>query len=121
MLRTLLLATVLITTSGAALARDNEEYGRVIAVEPSFSFSFGTRHHDGYRVPYETGGQNYWAHTPQHPGHRLILPPHHPVAHHDYGYSNQGWNNHYQPRRHDEWREERRERREHRRHDREDH
>ncbi len=111
MLRTLLLVTALITTSGAALARDDEEYGRVIAVEPSFSFSFGSRHHDGYRVPYETDGHNYWAHT----------PPHHQIVHHDYGYSNQGWNNHYQPRRHDAWREERRERREHRRHDREDH
>lgn len=74
MLRTLLIATALLTTSGAALARDGE-YGRVIQVEPHFSVSFGTRHHDGFRVLYESGGHHYWTHTTYRPTQYIVLPP----------------------------------------------
>lgn len=117
MLRTLLIATALLTTSGAALARDGQEYGRVISVEPSFSISFGTRHHDGYRVQYESGGHHYWTHSPHHPGHRFVLPPHHFVqsgyfVQPGYGYRDQGWDRH--DRHH--WRGHREDRR-HDRHD----
>jgi hypothetical protein len=77
MLRTLLIATTLLTASNAALAHDGQDYGRVISVEPHFSISFGTRHHDGFRVLYESGGQHYWTHTSHHPGHYFVLPPQH--------------------------------------------
>ncbi|MBT9590934.1 MAG: hypothetical protein IV089_08510 [Thiobacillus sp.] len=120
MLRTLLIATALLTTSGAALARDGDEYGRVISVEPSFSISFGTRHHDGYRVQYESGGHHYWTHSPHHPGHYFVLPPQHYVQS-NYGYRDHGWRGHErhhwkghrEDRRHD-----RHDDREYRRHDR---
>ena len=116
MLRTLLIATALLTTSGAALARDNHDYGRVISVEPSFSISFGTRHHDGFRVLYESGGHHYWGHSAHHPGHYYVLPPHHRVQ---YGHS--GWKGHdrHQAKGHrDDRRDDRRGHRESRRHDR---
>ena len=125
MLRTLLIATTLLTASGAALARDNQEYGRVISVEPSFSFPFGTRHHDGFRVLYESGGHHYWTHTPHHPGHQFVLPPHHFVqsgyfVQPDYGYRDQGWSghdrHHWKGHRKDR-RDDRRDHREDRRHD----
>ena len=96
MLRTLLIATALLTTSGAALARD----GRVISVEPSFSISFGTRHHDGFRVLYESGGHHYWGHSPHHPGQYFVLQPQYYVqsnygyrdhGYHEYVYRDHGW------------------------------
>lgn len=49
MLRTLLLATALVASSGTALAHSDYGYGRAVSVEPHFSISFGTRHHDGPR------------------------------------------------------------------------
>ncbi|MCL5059617.1 MAG: hypothetical protein M1449_03330 [Candidatus Thermoplasmatota archaeon] len=89
MLRTLLIATTLL--SGTAFAYD----GRVITVEPNITFSFGTRHHDGFRVLYEFGGHQYWTHTPHHPGHTIVLPPQHQVnVYHHY---DNGWRD----RRHD--------------------
>ena len=108
MLRTLLIATALLTTSGAALARDGQEYGRVISVKPSFSISFGTRHHDGYRVQYESAGHHYWTHSSHHPGHYFVLPPQHYVQS-NYGYRDHGWSGrdrhhwrgHREDRRHD--------------------
>ena len=112
MLRTLLIATALLTTSGAALARDGQEYGRVISVEPSFSISFGTRHHDGYRVQYESGGHHYWTHSSHHPGHYFVLPPQHYVQS-NYGYRDHGWSG--RDRHHGK------DHREDRRHDRDDH
>jgi len=125
MLRTLLIATALLASSGAALARDGHDYGRVISVEPSFSISFGTRHHDGFRVLYESGGHHYWAHTPHHPGPRFVLPPHYVVqpgyiVQPGYGYRDQGWNRH--ERHHwsghrENWRDDRRDDRRDRRHD----
>ena len=90
MLRTLLIATALLTTSGAALARDGHDYGRVISVEPSFSISLGTRHRDGFRVQYESGGQHYWGHSDHHPGQYFVLPPQHYVQS-NYGYRDHGW------------------------------
>lgn len=108
MLRTLLIATALLTTSGAALARDGHDYGRVISVEPSFSVSFGTRHSDGFRVLYESGGQHYWGHSDHHPGRYFVLPPQHYVQS-NYGYRDHGWSGrdrhhwkgHREDRRHD--------------------
>ena len=116
MLRTLLIATALLTTSGAALARDGQEYGRVISVEPSFSISFGTRHHDGYRVQHESGGHHYWTHSPHHPGHYFVLPPQHYVQS-NYGYRDHGWSG--RDRHH--WKGHREDRRHDRHDDRDDH
>lgn len=100
MLRTLLLATALLSTSGTALAHNDHGYGRVVSVEPQFSIAFGSRHHDGFRVLYESGGTRYWTYTPHHPGPVIVLPPPHyrvqPVYyHHDYG---RGWDD-----RRDDW------------------
>ncbi|MBW8329892.1 MAG: hypothetical protein K0M48_12290 [Thiobacillus sp.] len=117
MLRTLLIATALLTATGTALAHSDYGYGRVVSVEPQFSISFGTRHHDGFRVLYESGGSRYWTHTPHHPGHVIVLPQHHyRVKHvHHYRDSGRGWDD-----RRDDWRDDRREyrsdRRDHRRH-----
>ncbi len=116
MLRTLLIATALLTTSGAALARD----GRVISVEPSFSVSFGTRHHDGFRVQYESGGQRYWGHSDHHPGHYFVLPPQHHVQS-NYGYRDHGWSGrdrHYGKGHREDRRHDRHDDRKDRRHDR---
>jgi hypothetical protein len=46
-----------------------------VQVEPQFTISFGTRHHDGFRVLYESGGTHYWTHTPYRPSHVIVLPP----------------------------------------------
>lgn len=91
MLRSALLAASLLAASGTALAYD----GRVITVEPNITFSFGTRHHDGFRVLYEFGGEHYWTHTSYHPGHTIVLPPRHQVNvynHDDHGgYKRRHW------------------------------
>jgi len=117
MLRTLLIATALLTASGTALAHSDYGYGRVVAVEPHFVISFGTRHHDGFSVLYESGGSRYWTVTPHRPGHTIVLPPRHHVRHvyhhRDYGHGGdgrRGWEG-----RRDDWRGDHRE---HRRHDR---
>ncbi|HQS81802.1 MAG TPA: hypothetical protein PKV42_04995 [Thiobacillus sp.] len=95
MLRTLLIATALVAASGTAIARDDYGHGRVVSVEPNFTISFGTRHHDGFRVLYESGGARYWTHSPYHPGHVIVLPPPHRVTHvrhyRDYGYRDYGY------------------------------
>lgn len=93
MLRTLLIAVALLGTSGTAMARGNYDYGhdfgRVVSVEPHFSISFGSRHHDGFRVLYESGGDHYWTHTTYRPSHTIVLPPRHQV-HHVYHYRDDG-------------------------------
>ena len=91
MLRTLLIASALLTASGAALAWDDHghRYGQVVSVEPHFSISFGTRHHDGFRVVYESGGGYYSTYTPYRPHHTIVLPPRHQV-HHVYHYRDEG-------------------------------
>lgn len=92
MLRTLLIATALLTASGSALARDGHGhgYGHVVSVEPHFSISFGTRHHDGFRVVYESGGGYYSTYTTYRPHHTIVLPPRHQV-HHVYHYRDDGY------------------------------
>lgn len=112
MLRTLLIATTLLTASGTALAHGGERYGRVVEVEPYFAISFGTPYRDGFRVLVESGGSRYWTHTSTYPSHTIVLPPPHRVRHvhhvRDYG---RGWDG-----RHDDWDDHGR--RGHRRHDR---
>jgi hypothetical protein len=125
MLRTLLIATALLAASGTAIARSDYGHGRVVSVEPHFVISFGTRHHDGFRVLYESGGARYWMHTPYRPGPVIVLPPPHRVTYvphyRDYGYRDygRGWDDRRDNRR-DGWRDDRREhrndRRDHRRH-----
>lgn len=80
MLRTLLIATTLLAASGSSVAYGNDR-GHVVSVEPNFVVSFGTRHHDGFRVLYESGGSHYWTHTRHHPGSTIVLPPAHLVTH----------------------------------------
>ncbi|MFP5419399.1 MAG: hypothetical protein ACLGHA_09620 [Gammaproteobacteria bacterium] len=123
MLRTLLIATALLTTSGVALARDG--HGRVITVEPHFSISFGTRHHDGFRVLYESGGHHYWTHTTYRPTQYIVLPPPQPVY---YGYpEGHGHKKHHWKGHREDWDDDHgkhrgyyRESRHHDRHDRHD-
>ncbi len=117
MLRTLLIATALLTASGTAFAHG--DYGRVVSVEPHFAISFGSRHHDGFRVLYESGGSRYWTHTPYHPGHVIVLPPQHRVrhVHHHRDYYGHGWDGRRDWDDRDDHRDGwRGERREHRRH-----
>lgn len=106
MLRTLLLATALLTASGAGFAHDRGDYdrgdyGRVISVEPQFSISFGSPYPDGFRVLYESGGYRRWTHTTYYPGETIVLPPAYPVRH-VYRYRDdwRGWND----RRDEGWR-----------------
>lgn len=121
MLRTLLIATTLLTASGTALAHSDYGYGRVVTVEPHFAISFGTRHHDGFRVLYESGGSRYWTHTPHRPGPVIVLPPQHHVKHvyryRDYGHGwdhRRDWNDRREWNdRRDGWRQDRREHRRH--------
>jgi hypothetical protein len=127
MLRTLLIATALLTTSGAALAHSGDSYGRVVTVEPHFAISFGTRHHDGFNVLYESGGSRYWTYSPYYPDRVIVLPPPHRVQH---GYRYRDYGNGWEDRdgwrgrrdwndRRDGWRDDRRDhRRGDRRHDR---
>ena len=122
MLRTLLIATAMLTTSGAALAGGHDDYGRVILVEPHFSISFGSRHRDGFRILYEFGGHRYWTHSHRYPGHYIVLPPHHRFKHGTpLRYDDHGWNDydrhHWKGHRRD-WHDDRHRYREHRRHDR---
>lgn len=91
MLPKLLLAATLLASSATALAHD-DRYGRVVTVEPHFSISFGTRHHDGFRVLYESGGSHYWTHTHHHPGRVIVLPQHRHVEHvYHYRDHDRGW------------------------------
>lgn len=113
MLRKLLIATALLTASGAALAHG--DYGRVVSVEPHFALSFGTRHHDGFRVLYESGGARYWTHTAYHPGRVIVLPERHRVRHvHHYDHRDYGYRDDW--RGHDDHRGHRKHHHEHRRH-----
>ncbi len=133
MIRTLILAASLLAASGTALAYDDYGYrhGRVISVEPHFVISFGTRHHDGFRILYESGGQRYWTHSYSRPGAYYVLPPGHVrhIHHHrDYGWNDRyDWHGDRRDWRHDrrDWRHDRHDdrrddRRDHRRHGRDD-
>lgn len=113
MLRTLLIAGVLLAASGTALAHSDYGYGRVVSVEPHFAISFGSRYPDGFSVLYESGGARYWTHTPYYPGHTIVLPPPHRVRHihhhhsRDYG---RGWDDRHDDRDDDDRRGHRRHR-----------
>lgn len=126
MLRTLILAAGLLAASGSALAYDDYAYrpGRAISVEPHFVIAYGNRHHDGYRILYESGGHRYWIHSHSRPGAYYVLPPGHirPI----HAYRHHGWDDRrdWRDDRRD-WRHERRDawhddRRAHRRHGRDD-
>ena len=109
MLRTLLIASALLTACGTALAHSDYGYGRVVAVEPHFVISFGTRHHDGFRVLYESDGYRYWTNTSYYPGPTIVLPPPYRVErvfYRDYGRGRdeRGWSD-----RRGGWRDEHRE------------
>lgn len=122
MLRKLMIAAALLTASGTALAHDRHGYGRVVTVEPQFVVSFGTRHHDGFRVLYETGGQRYWTHTTYRPAHTIVLPPHHRAHHvHHYGGSRNNWDDRRDWHDRRDWRDDRRDHRHEQRHDRHGH
>lgn len=115
MLRTFILAASLLAASGTAFAHGDygHRHARVISVEPNFVISFGTRHHDGFRILYESGGHRYWTHSYHRPGPVIVLPPRH-VTHV------------YHPYRHDwddrrDWRHDRRDWRHEHRHDKHDH
>lgn len=87
MLRKSLIAIALLGASATAMASDDRIYARVVTVEPQFVFSFGSRHHDGFRVMYEIGGHHYWTHSHHHPGRVIWVesPPRyygHPPGHH---------------------------------------
>lgn len=112
MLRTFVIATALLTASGTALAHDDYGYGygRVVTVEPHFVISFGTRHHDGFRVLYESGGSHYWTHTPHHPGHTIVLPPRHRIHHVRHHHKHRrGWDDRHGWHDDRDWRDDRRE------------
>ncbi|PKO70531.1 MAG: hypothetical protein CVU23_06425 [Betaproteobacteria bacterium HGW-Betaproteobacteria-17] len=123
MLRTLLIASTLLAASGTAMARGDYGHGRVVSVEPNFVISFGTRHHDGFRVLVESGGARYWTHSPYHPGQVIALPPPHRVTYvQPYRGHERGWDKRWDNRR-DGWRDDRRghrsdhrDHRDHRRH-----
>lgn len=129
MLRTLILTAGLLAASTSALADYDHGYrhGRVVAVEPNVVISFGTRHHDGFRILYESGGYRYWTHSDHRPGPVIVLPPHHVThvyhsRHHrwddrrDWHDDRHGWRHDRRDWRHDYRHDRRDERREHRRH-----
>jgi hypothetical protein len=75
MLRTLTIATALLTVSGTALADRAYVYGGVAAVEPSFAVSVGTGPYGGVNVMYSSGGIPYWGAAPYLPPPVMVVPP----------------------------------------------
>lgn len=75
MLKHILIGAALLAASGIAAAHDGYRHGRVISVEPHFVVSFGTRHADGFRILYESGGHRYWTHSYHRPGPVIVVPP----------------------------------------------
>lgn len=101
MLRKILIATGLLIASGSALANHDYVAGRIVRVEPSYSTSLGSgRHHDGFRVLYQSGGQQYWTHSDYRPRNVIYVPR--PVYVEPVYYQNyyaesdyqRGWNHH---------------------------
>lgn len=76
MLRQALFAAALVaaTLSPSAHSGDFVE-GRVVAAVPHLSLSFGSLHHDGFRVEYEFAGDRYFTHSHRHPGPVILVPP----------------------------------------------
>ena len=97
MLRTSLIAAALLIASTGAMAYNNDYvYGRVVTVEPHFVISFGGgRQHDGFRILYEVGGQQYWTHSPYRPGPVFWVPRPvnvYPIHHQEYPrWNGRGW------------------------------
>lgn len=120
MLRTLMITTALLAIPGSALAHDTFDRGRVVSVEPHLAISFGTRHHEGYRVPHESRSSGYWTDTRHHPRPVIVISPSRAVATRAYHHRDHesGWDDHRRSQRERHgWREERREHRDHRRHE----
>lgn len=85
------------TLSPGAHSGDYVE-GRVVAVVPHLSLSFGSPLHDGFRVDFDLGGERYSTHSHRHPGRVILVPPPYRVipAGPQFGH------------RHDHWRDDRR-------------
>jgi hypothetical protein len=75
MFKHILIGAALLAASGIAAAHDGYRHGRVITVEPHFVVSFGSRHADGFRILYESGGHRYWTHSYHRPGPMIVVPP----------------------------------------------
>ena len=77
MFKALFLAGALSLAAGQALAHDDYygPRGRVVTVEPSISFSFGSRH-DGVGVQYHSGGRYYYD-APRYPVRLIGAPSYH--------------------------------------------
>ena len=61
MLRTLLIASTLLASSGAALSSQAYVQGGVVSVDPSFAVSYGSGpYNSGFSVMYSSGGVPYW-------------------------------------------------------------
>jgi hypothetical protein len=116
MLRTLLIATALLSASGASYAREGYYgTGRVVTVEPHVVISFGTPYPDGFRVLYESSGARYWTHAPYYPGPRIVLrPDYRGHRMHHFRDRGRGWGNRHDWKdRQDDWHEDRRDHRHH--------
>jgi hypothetical protein len=74
MLRKLMIATALLTASGAALADNAYVYGGVASVDPSFAISYGTGPYGGINVMYSSGGAPYWGAMPYPPAPVVVVP-----------------------------------------------
>lgn len=80
-MRKTLFAAAMLAVSTVAMAHGDYVYGRVVTVEPAFSFMVSSGHpHDRFRIMYEVGGQHYWTHSRHHPGAVIWVPR--PVVHH---------------------------------------
>jgi len=114
MLRTLLIASALLTVSGTALASQAYVHGSAVSVDPNFAVSYGSGpYNSGFSVMYSSGGVPYWG-VPYGYGPAPVIvvpPPRYRVKHvhhyRDYGRGwddRRGWND-----RRDDWRDDRHE------------
>jgi len=69
-----MIATALLTASGAALADNAYVYGGVASVDPSFAISYGTGPYGGINVMYSSGGAPYWGAMPYPPVPVVVVP-----------------------------------------------
>lgn len=119
MLRSLLIATAMLTASSACFAHgDDHDYGRVVSVEPRFVISIGTRQPDGYRMRYESGESRYWTHTSYYPSNLIVVSPSYRVQPvYDYRDDRRHWDHHGWSHRRGDQDDRHDERREHYHHD----
>jgi hypothetical protein len=96
MLRTSLIAAALLTASTGALAHQND-YARVVTVEPHWVVSYGSPYPNSFQVFYEAGGYPYWTRS-YGPPVRVIRAPYpvygHPDGHPAYGYEDKHHDRH---------------------------